>query len=769
MATAPRIIPTMTPTLHMDGSGGLWLSDADPARSRFYFALGFRYKAKQKLWAVPNSVASLVALLDDVSPVAGDARAAERLREIEHLHEDILRLQVERDWARYAGDPRLDPYQRAGVHFLRQMHRALLADGMGLGKCLLPTTEVWTDRGPYPIQALFDPHRPWVAPLRLMNNPDGSQSSRPPRHMQGIRVSTLVQKGPYIPWLDDAFNTPQVTGPLGGIGFASIWRVVKRPVTDWTLYTVTVGGNSITASAEHLFWAQTGGTAAWTEAQNLSVGQLVALHPVLTGRVGFAAPVAQTPAWLAITDITTQTYTGDLYDLQVPGSNSFVAEGFVVHNSGQALLAVEHEPVLILAPKSVLSHWEREVEKWLGHKVPDDWTITNYESVLARKRPLPRKEEEREQFLAAVEADPSAGYYLAKVPEQAWGTLIVDEVQCAVNRKAGRTKAITEIAHRSKDVYLLSGTPIRRNYDDLYALLHMLDPDRFGSYWTFASTYGEVVQGPFGKLVNSPDEHSAIGQAKIDTLQRDLYPYMLRREKVVTLGEDLPPKSYLELPAPLEAEQQKAYDELEKDLFTTIETDPDGLMDLEAFGTLAKLIRLRQVCLSLALVGGRATSSRLRQVEDLLTDIDDPTVIFTSFAEFAKLVASHKAFAKYSPRLVIGELSREEREKSQDLFRAGDCQLMVCTIAAAGVGLDFTSSHNEIFTDGDWSAIANSQAEDREWRRGQDHPVNIYRLFAPGTVEEYVWAVAGGKERIANTTLTQREVLRRMYEGRRRK
>ncbi|GMU77781.1 MAG: hypothetical protein AMXMBFR46_05790 [Acidimicrobiia bacterium] len=135
-------------------------------------------------------------------------------------------------------------------------------------------------------------------------------------------------------------------------------RIVPAPVVavvrsgDKEILEISAGGARIGASGNHPFWVLRDDHAAWVPAEQLRVGDLVA---VATGAVardaerieaartgGVAVLVRPAPAvdrpWSAdvgFVRVESIDAVGvePTYDIEVAGHHSFVAEGFVVHNS----------------------------------------------------------------------------------------------------------------------------------------------------------------------------------------------------------------------------------------------------------------------------------------------------------------------------------------------------------------------------------------------------------------------------------------------------
>lgn len=104
--------------------------------------------------------------------------------------------------------------------------------------------------------------------------------------------------------------------------------------------------------------------------------------------------------------------------------------------------------------------------------------------------------------------------------------------------------------------------------------------------------------------------------------------------------------------------------------------------------------------------------------------------------------------------VIRGGTSADQRGKIVDDFQDGKIPVLVASIAAAGVGITLTRSYDMKFVETDWTIAKVTQAEDREARIGQTHPVNVATLIAPGTLDEHIQKVLNDKAKIADQLLT---------------
>ena len=85
-----------------------------------------------------------------------------------------------------------------------------------------------------------------------------------------------------------------------------------------------------------------------------------------------------------------------------------------------------------------------------------------------------------------------------------------------------------------------------------------------------------------------------------------------------------------------------------------------------------------------------------------------------------------------------------------DTFQNTDCPIIICSLVAAAVGITLTASHVAIFLEFPWSPTLLRQAQDRVHRIGQTKPVDIYYLYAKGSIDQYRLRTISTKEVVIN-------------------
>src|SRR5690606_21943532 len=126
-------------------------------------------------------------------------------------------------------------------------------------------------------------------------------------------------------------------------------------------------------------------------------------------------------------------------------------------------------------------------------------------------------------------------------------------------------------AHRlkAKRFFLLTGSPMLNHVNELWSLMHRIDPDRYPSYWTWTHRY--CVYGGFKNKQIVGVKHQA-------ELTEKLNEVMLRRLKSDVL--DLPEKHRVTVWVDPHPTQKKLIKQANEELQITLPDDPTP-MELE--------------------------------------------------------------------------------------------------------------------------------------------------------------------------------------------
>ena len=483
---------------------------------------------------------------------------------------------------------------------------------------------------------------------------------------------------------------------------------------------------------------------------DLVIGADVAVH--MDGVVGATvAAVAASRAEDA--EIEIEGLGGTLRPFQRAGvayalraRSTFIADEMGLGKTPEALATIAAAnafPALIIVPASLKLNWRKEANRWLpgrsvaiingsAGEVPDaDLVIINYDI---------------------------AAKWCARLCAHRWGALVCDESHALKNSKAKRTLAIQEIAGHCGMRLLLSGTPLVNRPAELAPQLEILGRiDEFGGGWAFRQRYTDAWRDRFGWHFD--------GASNLDELQERLRSTcMVRRNKADVLTE-LPAKSYSTVP--LELSNRKEYERAERELIAWLREKAVADRGFHArIAGLAKedqeaaraddaeykarqaeqLVRLN----ALRQLTGQGKLQAAREWIEGFVESGQKLILFTWHRELqAALMEAYPGAAH-----ILGDDSTEERQAAVERFQADpECQLIVCSIRAAGVGHTLTAASNVAFLEMAWTPGDMSQCEDRAHRIGQTDAVTVWTLVAEGTVDEEMDALLASKRAVLGAVL----------------
>lgn len=323
---------------------------------------------------------------------------------------------------------------------------------------------------------------------------------------------------------------------------------------------------------------------------------------------------------------------------------------------------------LIIAPLSLLRNWQMEIVKWIGEesqiwhrKIGDPsqvrWTITNIETAVK---------------------------YQEELSKMGFVNVILDESILVKNRKAKRTKAIKALVKKVPTVWLLSGAPISKFADDIWAQLNILDPKDFSSYWRFVERYCDWYQDQWGRHIH--------GNKDLDMLMSDLeHIYFARTQDQVL---DLPPWIFRTFPVPMKSGQYKAYLEMEEEFMMSLPDDDESVL---APNALVKLLRLLQISSNPGLIRGVNECPKWDAARELIDLKPGPILIWTSFKTTARVL--YDILAKKGRKIAVltGDTPAESRSAIANRFQSGLVDVLIAHPAVGKFGLNLFNAKTVIY------------------------------------------------------------------------
>lgn len=357
--------------------------------------------------------------------------------------------------------------------------------------------------------------------------------------------------------------------------------------------------------------------------------------------------------------------------------------------------------MLIVCPSYVRDVWVREIPKWTTRGAPF------LPEGIKKKNAIPPGTQTiviHYDILSAWKTE------LEEWLEEHGGSETVicfDEAHMLQNEGSKRATAARELAKVADFRWGLSGTPLTNRPKDLWNVVDVLSPGRFGSFFSFGLRYCDAHQESV-----TPEKvvWKFEGQSNLEELRERTSEFMLRRT-VEEVGLQLPPKTrqvlYLEVVAKARA-------------------IPEGRSGPQ----------LRR-CLDVV------ADAKMPAVWELLQghlEAGAKVVCFTWRRQVAEFLADRARQAGFPSECVHGGVSHSRRGLAIERAKNAEGGLLVATIDSASVGVDFTFASVCLFAEIDYKPHALLQAEARVHRFGQGLPVLIQYALGKGTVDE---AIAG--------------------------
>jgi SNF2 family DNA or RNA helicase len=286
----------------------------------------------------------------------------------------------------------------------------------------------------------------------------------------------------------------------------------------------------------------------------------------------------------------------------------------------------------------------------------------------------------------------------------------------------------------------MTGTPIRQGVIDLYAPLHLVDPNTFSNYWAFVNKYCITIQTPFGKSIERNPKN-------IPMFRQMLNKYMVRRLKSEVL-KDLPGKQRNAVPLTMTPAQEKAYKSISQEMMYV-----DDVAAVIAPNQMTVDLRLRQLLVTPRLLGIDEDGAGFNYLSEVVPDLllrQRPVVIFTPFRQAIPLLADlikgwglgthiHTLTGGMTPVAFANEWQSFQDPKNKN-------KVMLCVIKS-GASFHATESADCYFLGYEWDFNLNVQAEDRLCRLGQQNFVQCnYFVHDGDSIDENVKARLNEKQ-----------------------
>ena len=413
---------------------------------------------------------------------------------------------------------------------------------------------------------------------------------------------------------------------------------------------------------------------------------------------------------------------------------------------------------LIIAPKSVYTNWQSEIETHL----PDvlkykifKWNIDKQKDYYALEQFKDLK-----IFLINVEALSTKRGYQACVEYLTTNKLnfvALDESTTIKNRSAKRTKNILGLQRLSLVRRILTGSPITKSPLDLFTQCAFLSPELLGfhSYLAFRNRYAEMTDIPVGsgRYISIPKYYK-----RLDELEEKMKSFAtrIRKDQCLDLKPKVRSKRYIEL----EGDGKKIYERLKHHALAIVEDSTISFSN-----KLTEIIKLHQVCNGFTKNDDgeimQLHKSKLNALDEILEETDGKVIIWANYLYNIHEIKDFltKKYGEDSTVCIYGAVDVKDRQDAVKRIQEDDkTRFLVANPTTGGFGLTLTACNTVIYFSNNYNLEVRMQSEDRAHRLGQKGTVVYIDIVARGTLDEAIMKSLTSKGQIAAKTLGEEDL-----------
>jgi hypothetical protein len=424
--------------------------------------------------------------------------------------------------------------------------------------------------------------------------------------------------------------------------------------------------------------------------------------------------------------------------------------------TAQALLAAQAAdayPLLVVVPNVVKTNWAREAALWTpnhpatvihgdGHTIDGfaDIVVVNYE-VLDR--------------------------HVGWLGDFGFRGMVVDEAHFIKNKTSQRSRHALELSERIRArtarplLMALTGTPLINDIEDFRAI------------WQFLGWIDD--KKPLGELMDALED---TGLTPADfgfypAARNSVVDLGIVRRRKVDVAADIPARRVADLPVELDDEIGRSIREAERELARRMVQRYETALERRTSGPVVNGIDhelVRRVATweredTVSSTTDENVFSMMRRIGQAKAGLaaDYTAQLARSVGKvvfFAKHVdvmdVAEETFARRGLRFssIRGDQTPTARQKNIDAFvNDPEVSVVVCSLSAAGVGLNLQVASNTVLAELSWTAAEQTQAIDRIHRIGQEEPVTAWRIIAAQTIDTKIAELIDSKASLAARAL----------------
>lgn len=309
--------------------------------------------------------------------------------------------------------------------------------------------------------------------------------------------------------------------------------------------------------------------------------------------------------------------------------------------------------------------------------------------------------------------------------------VIIDEAHRLKNPRAQTTKNLLSHCKPAARKYLLSGTPLENNIEELWSIMDFCRDGIFGTNYAFRNRYFEL------DAYNTP---IMVKPYLLPELKEKMAPVIMRKRKDEVL-KDLPELIEQEYWVTMTTEQEKLYNHIREGILETEE-------EVTYLDVLTQLTRIQQVLDSPALLrevtGDKSLpeeSGKLLELDNILEDInlrEHKIILFSQFKQMTDILHNRmiKKFGNGAIRYIHGGVKSQLRGVYQNDFQNNPTVRIIILTTAGNYGLDLYKASYVICYDQLFNPQKMNQVVSRAHRHGAEDTVIALHLVTRKSYEE---------------------------------
>ena len=433
------------------------------------------------------------------------------------------------------------------------------------------------------------------------------------------------------------------------------------------------------------------------------------------------------------------------------------------------------DKLLVVGPLSSFAPWENEFSECFGYK-PKSFRMSGSSDISVKQKLehlySPNSPELTLIFHGGVDRFQNDIINFLKRNKT---MVVVDEAHRIKNPEGVWGRSVTEISKEAVSRVILTGTPVPNGYQDIFNLYKFIYPFKFK----------EILKFHYHNLEDMTNNNSPESQ-RVQELKDNITPYFIRIKKK---DLKLPPIEEKYIAVEMDSHQREIYDFIESQYLSYFKENNSATV--KDILNRAKLIRLRQASTNPSLLSRTLrdslenneltgefdpnaifttdtdefvndseffnkiinyptieTPKKFRSILSLLIEEIFPengkVIIWTIFIQNAKELQSYLNLNGIESKLLIGEISQEEREETIKAFNNplnDDFKVIIANPFSVAESISLHKGcHNAIYLERDYNCSNFIQSKDRIHRVGLDENqlTKYFYILSKDSIDEVI-------------------------------